>query len=152
MSILKPMSMAGREKLDFGRGFYVTDILEQAHSWAIRMGGIRQQQAVINVYELDFDKVLKDFSYLHFEHYDASWLQFIVANRRGEAAEPSVDVVEGGVANDRVIDTVEAYMSGLMPIDTALGRLAIHKPNNQFCLRTQSVIDQCLSFVKSYII
>lgn len=30
-----PICRLGRENLDFGRGFYVTDIKEQAYRWAI---------------------------------------------------------------------------------------------------------------------
>ena len=60
------------------------------------------------------------------------------------------DVIEGGVANDRVIDTVEAYMSNMMPLDAALRELSRHKPNNQLCITSQKAIDECMSFVESY--
>lgn len=33
-----PIAKAGRENLDFGQGFYVTDIKEQAERWALRIG------------------------------------------------------------------------------------------------------------------
>lgn len=55
--------------------------------------------------------------------------------------------MEGGVANDRVIDTVEAYMNGMMTVEMALGQLLQHQPNNQFCLLNQQLIDQCLHFI-----
>lgn len=60
------------------------------------------------------------------------------------------DVVEGGVANDRVIDTVEAYMANLMPLDVALRELARHQPNNQLCIASQEVIDTSVKFLESY--
>ncbi len=60
------------------------------------------------------------------------------------------DVIEGGVANDRVIDTVEAYIANLMPLETALHELSRHQPNNQLCITNQEVIDQYMNFVESY--
>ena len=32
--IKQPMVQLGRNKLDFGKGYYVTDILEQAEIWS----------------------------------------------------------------------------------------------------------------------
>lgn len=55
--IERPIAAAGRQRLDFGKGFYVTDIKTQAESWAERMQRIRQEQGIVNVYELDMDRV-----------------------------------------------------------------------------------------------
>ena len=146
----KPSVTAGRPQLDFGQGFYVTDIKAQAESWAERMQRIKAAVGIVNVYELDMDKIKAAFRYHCFERYDEAWLQFIVANRMGGKDYEQYDVIEGGVANDRVIDTVEAYMSNLMPLDAALRELSRHKPNNQLCITSQKAIDECMSFVESY--
>ena len=146
----KPSVTAGRPQLDFGQGFYVTDIKAQAESWAERMQRIKAAVGIVNVYELDMDKIKAAFRYQCFEHYDEAWLQFIVANRMGGKDYEQYDVIEGGVANNRVIDTVEAYMSNLMPLDAALRELSRHKPNNQLCITSQKAIDECMSFVESY--
>ena len=148
--IQQPLVAASRDRLDFGRGFYVTDIREQAESWAERMQRIRQEPGVVNVYELDIDKVKETFRYYNFQNYDVEWLKFIVANRTGRTDVEQYDVIEGGVANDRVIDTVEAYMANLMPLETALKELSRHRPNNQLCITNQTVMETCLKFVESY--
>ncbi|MBQ6769496.1 MAG: DUF3990 domain-containing protein [Bacteroidales bacterium] len=150
ITIEHPIAAAGRERLDFGQGFYVTDIRNQAELWAERMQRIKQETGIVNVYEMDIDKVKKAFRYYRFENYDNEWLQFIVANRMGRAIMGQFDVIEGGVANDRVIDTVEAYMANLMPLENALQELSKHRPNNQLCITNQKVIDECLVFVESY--
>ncbi|MBR3110517.1 MAG: DUF3990 domain-containing protein [Prevotella sp.] len=147
--IKQPLVAAGRQRLDFGQGFYVTDIKQQAESWAERMQRIREEAGIVNVYELDMDKVRENYRYYKFEYYDNAWLQFIIANRMGKDVE-KYDVIEGGVANDRVIDTVEAYMANMMTLETALGELSKHKPNNQLCIAKQNVIDTSLVFVESY--
>lgn len=77
----------------------------------------------------------------------AEWLDFIVASRSGKTPWVDFDMVEGGVANDRVIDTIEAYMIGNITQEMALGELAKHRPNNQLCLINQALIDECLHFV-----
>jgi hypothetical protein len=148
--IKQPLVAVGRKMLDFGQGFYVTDIKQQAESWAERMQRIRMENGIVNVYELDLEKVKADYSYYKFENYDLDWLQFIVANRIGKTDVKKYDVIEGGVANDRVIDTVEAYMANMMTLETALGELSKHKPNNQLCIAKQTVIDMCLTFVDFY--
>lgn len=145
-----PIAAAGREKLDFGRGFYVTDIKSQAELWAERMQRIKQETGIVNVYEMDIDKVKKVFHYYRFKNYDNEWLQFIVTNRMGRDIMKQYDVIEGGVANDRVIDTVEAYMANLMPLENALQELSKHRPNNQLCITNQKVIDEYIVFVESY--
>ena len=50
------------------------------------------------------------------------------------------------VANDRVVDTINLYMAGLMDEDTALRRLSEHQPNNQMCLLSQEITDNYLFF------
>jgi hypothetical protein len=56
------------------------------------------------------------------------------------------DYVEGGVANDRIIDTINLYIAGLMDYDKALKRLSEHQPNNQICILNQTIIDNYLTY------
>ena len=58
--------------------------------------------------------------------------------------------MSGGVANDKVFDTVELYFEGIISRKDAIGRLAYEKPNFQICLKTQKVIDEFLVFERSY--
>ena len=122
--IKHPDVSKGRIGLDFGQGFYVTDLQQQAESWADRMSRIRMNKGIVNIYELNLLAAKAEYSYKCFEEYNVEWLDFIVSNRRDEYTGPKYDIVEGGVANDRVIDTVEAYMSNMMPLETALLNLA----------------------------
>lgn len=142
-----PLAKAGRPNLDFGRGFYVTDIRRQAEEWAERIGLRMVETPMLNIYELDMDLVRSKFRVLKFEDYNEEWLDFIVASRSGKTPWVDFDMVEGGVANDRVIDTIEAYMIGNITKEMALGELAKHRPNNQLCLINQALIDECLRFV-----
>ena len=141
-----PICKFGRPNLDFGQGFYVTELRNQAVSWALQMADRRKQPPVLNVYYLDRDAVLSEFRCKIFHAYDEDWLGFIVASRKGENVAAKYDYIEGGVANDRVVDTVNLYMAGLMDLNTALARLSEHQPNNQMCLLNQTIVDKYLIF------
>lgn len=149
MEVSKPLVALSRPNLDFGQGFYITDLQQQAERWASRMATRRFAQPVLNVYDFDVDAAKKEYRYLKFESYDKAWLDFIVANRKGKMLWKNYDVVEGGVANDNVIDTVEDYMRGRMSAEAALMELSKHQPNNQFCILKQEIIDRYLRFVES---
>ena len=56
------------------------------------------------------------------------------------------DYVEGGVANDRVIDTVNLYMAGLIDATSALRELSKHRPNNQICILNQDIVNNYLIY------
>ena len=142
-----PICAFGRKNLDFGQGFYVTDIREQAVKWATLTALKRNGSPIINCYLLDKDALMKDAKCKIFEAYNAEWLEFIVASRKGLNPAANYDYIEGGIANDRVIDTVNLYISGLMSSDIALKRLAMHQPNNQICLLNQSMTDKYLEYV-----
>ena len=144
--IESPVCKLGRRNLDFGQGFYVTGIRKQAADWATLVADRRKEAPIINRYCLDRDAILREAHCKVFTAYDKDWLQFIVASRRGEHIADSYDYIEGGVANDRVVDTVNLYMAGLMDEDTALLRLSQHQPNNQMCILSQELIDKYLVF------
>lgn len=142
----KPLCHVGRDNLDFGKGFYVTNLKEQAISWATRFVNIGLPQW-LNVYNLDIQQVKQQFRCLRFEAYDKNWLDFIASSRKGLKPWIGYDFIEGGIADDRVINTIEDYLNGDIPVDFALKRLAQHRPNNQICLLNQKLIDNCLTFV-----
>lgn len=144
-----PVCAFGRPRLDFGQGFYVTDIREQAVRWAQTMAERRGLKPVLNIYHLNRSEILATAKCRIFTAYDSDWLDFIVANRQGRNASVGYDYVEGGIANDRVIDTVNLYIQGLIDSATALQQLAYYKPNNQICLLNQSLTDKYLQFYGS---
>lgn len=150
--VKSPLCYVGRDDLDFGKGFYLTDIYEQAQRWAIRQKEEKEGTPIVNIYEFDIETVKSNYKYLSFEEYNEEWLSFIVRNRNGEKQWENYDVIEGGIANDRVILTVNMYMMGLMSADVALQRLAQHKPNNQICILNQEIVDKYLIFKKSEIV
>lgn len=76
-------------------------------------------------------------------------MDLIVASRSGKRPWAGLDIIEGGIANDRVIDTIRLYMFGEMDKSTALKRLSEHQPNHQICLLNQEAADKYLRFIES---
>lgn len=134
-----------RGHLDFGKGFYLTILSGQARKYAMRFL-LRGQKAYVNTYLLDDE--LSGFCIKKFECYDAEWLDFVGKCRKGIQDEP-FDVVEGGIANDKVFNTIDLYFSGAMSREDALGRLAFEHPNHQLCILNQDVIIRHLHFVRA---
>ena len=147
-AVMQPDCKAGRPDLDFGQGFYVTLLLDQAEGFANRKARDRKAKPIISVYEFDYEAAIQDCEYLKFDFYDEAWLDFVVASRNGMKPWAQYDVVEGGVANDRVIDTVELYTIGILDKASALGKLSEHQPNHQICILNQAILDKYLKFVK----
>lgn len=153
LEVKAPLVHVGRENLDFGKGFYITDIRSQAKTWAeIKSRYLLDGTGYINEYLFDFDNAVKNSRYKKFDKYDGEWLHFIVDSRDGLKVWKDYDMIEGGVANDRVIDTVEAFKAGQISEEKALQELSKHQPNNQICILRQEIVDKYLIFQKSVII
>ena len=70
---------------------------------------------------------------------------FVLTCRKGED-KSDYDIVIGGVANDKVFNTVELYFDGLIDKKEAINRLRYEQPNLQVCFRTQEIMDKYLRF------
>ena len=93
-----------------------------------------------------FDETLaKSLKVLEFDAYSEEWLDFIMMCRRGQDAT-DYDIVIGGVANDKVFNTVELYFDHLIDKKEAISRLQYEKPNLQICFRTKRALEYCLYF------
>lgn len=151
LAVPAPLAKAGRRNLDFGRGFYVTALEEQARAWAVVVAGRKGRSVVpvVSVYRFDNERAEQGgIRFKRFETYNLEWLDYVVACRKGKDISADYDVVEGGVANDNVIDTVEDYEKGIITAEQALGQLRYKRVNHQLCILNQSVIDRYLQHVE----
>ena len=149
IAVSSPLVGLGRKKVDFGQGFYLTNLHEQAKAWAetIAERKGRNTQPVVSTYTLAYSLIKKDgFRVKVFELYNLEWLEYVIDCRRGGEMQKLYDMVEGGVANDNVIDTVEDYENGIITAEQALGQLRYKKVNHQICILNQEIIDKYLTF------
>lgn len=143
--VSKPDVCHSRKHLDFGIGFYLTPLEQQARDYGQRF--IRRgEPAFMNVF--DFCEELPDINRKLFPAYDGEWLDYVTACRKGLPHE-QYDLIEGGIADDQVFDTVDLYLQGIYTREQALDQLRWKKPNRQLCITSQQVIDHYLRFVES---
>lgn len=128
MEIVRPDIKYSRINVDFGKGFYTTPLLEQAQKWCNKFRK-KKQDLVISVYNFD-ETAFEKCKIRKFESYSEDWLDFILKCRRGED-DSKYDIVLGGVANDKVFNTVELFFDGLIDQREAIRRLRYEKPNFQ---------------------
>ena len=163
MEIKMPDLNHSRYNLDFGKGFYVTGLINQAEKWAWRRAAmakliqnVKGAKPVVSVYELDFSDA--DLKTLAFDSYTEAWLDFVVQNRGQKklAASTDYDIIIGNVADDDVAAAVDDYMrlmsKGRMDQEGKqffLKQLQYSRPNDQYCIASQKAIS-LLRFIKSY--
>jgi hypothetical protein len=153
VAIEKPDLSFSREDTDFGKGFYTKPLREQAEKWTERF--IRRYgSGVITSYEFLrlADPFPKDIRLLEFNTHSKKWLDFITACRLGKPIKGEYDLIIGGVADDKVFDTLTLYSDGTIPMREAVRRLRYNKPNFQYCFKTQEVIDKYLVFKEAEVL
>ncbi|MBQ6471404.1 MAG: DUF3990 domain-containing protein [Victivallales bacterium] len=145
LKIVTPDISFSRNNLDFGKGFYVTPLYSQAVNWAMRWKR-RLKKAIVNSYCF-YDERIADLrlKVKTFPVYDSEWLHYVADNRDGRPVE-KYDIVQGGIANDKVFNTQELYFARLISENEALNRLKFEKPNCQICICRQKLINPLLSF------
>lgn len=134
-----------RKAVDFGPGFYVTPIVEQALQWCEKRKR-RVGHAAISRYSFD-EVAATGLKVLKFDSYSEAWLDFIVSCR-AEQDVSDWDIVCGGVANDKVFDTLEAFFDGFATKVQTIDKLKMRTPNMQYCFRTEASL-ALLKFVGS---
>ena len=101
VEVKTPVIIKSEKGRDFGFGFYLTPIKEQAERMARRKQRInRSDKAVVSVYEWNEDK--ESIAYKHFPSPNEEWLDFIIKCRTDISFNHGFDVVEGRIADDAV--------------------------------------------------
>lgn len=135
-----------RDFLDFGKGFYLTSLIEQAKNYAQRFL-YQGDKAYLNHYNLD-ENLDNKFNIKEFGDYNEEWLDFVTLCRLGKLSS-KYDMITGGIADDKVFNTVDLYFSGNISKEEALKRLKFIHPNHQICILNQELINKHLHFLKS---
>lgn len=143
----------GRGNLDFGKGFYVTNIRSQAEFWAARTGRFHKTEGVVSEFEF-YENAFEhyDLKVLRFSEYTEQWLDFVILNRdpKSPISAHDYDIVEGPVANDDVNARINDYLAGLVSKADFLKELAMHRPTHQICLCTVRSLQMIEPIEKKY--
>ena len=136
---------------DFGKGFYLTDIEEQAKQMAKRVSRIYGGSPVVNTFEIqdDFRKMsdikIKDFGIQTTEE----WAKFVMNNRNRTFTDETnilcnkdnkYDIVIGPVADDNMALLFRQYENEIIDFETLLKGLIYKKTSSQYSFHTEKGI------------
>ncbi|GFI14785.1 hypothetical protein IMSAGC008_02347 [Muribaculaceae bacterium] len=148
VTVKTPKIQRGRKATDFGKGFYTTSDFEQAKKWALlKQRREQSKKAVVSVYEVPDDIFHRELSVLRFEGATKEWLEFVVANRKGQGVG-SYELIMGPVANDQLYATIRLYEQGVISADAAIEMLKTHRLFDQLSFHTDNVVE-LLKFIES---
>ena len=134
--------------LDFGKGFYVTTVREQAERWARRKVVLDGGRAIVNQYQMDDD--MTELQVKRFSDDLSDWIEFVCDCRDGKLGYQDYDLIIGMVANDKVFRVVDMYHSGIWDKERAIMEIRAYPNYDQLAFITQIAIDKLLRF-KGYL-
>jgi len=142
----------GRKFLDFGTGFYLSIGKKQAENRA-KSARLFYETGVPAVSVFDFDSSAEHLRILQFENADIPWLDFVLANRKGEPTA-QYDIVIGPTANDKTILTIDQYMQGVFdhlenPKQFVIQLFQPEKLEVQYLFATEDAL-KSLTFTEAY--
>lgn len=142
VEVIEPDLSSCRDNTDFGKGFYTTTNKEQAEKWTrIKCDRVNVKEGHISVYS--FDETILNSSNVNVYHFGGptkEWLDFVVANRRGNPTK-RYDIVEGPVANDRLYTTIILYEQGILSAEACVEQLQTHKFFDQLSFHSEKAIE-----------
>lgn len=136
---------------DFGRGFYLTELIDQAEKMAKRVAKIYGGTPIVNVYEITdnfWDKAdlnIRKFSDAPSEE----WARFVMNNRSRSFTDNSspecnldnkYDIVIGPVADDDMAMLFRQYQNELITFDNLISGMTFRKTTNQYSFHTERAI------------
>ena len=130
--------------LDFGTGFYVTSVKEQAIRWAKRKALLQgNESGIVSLYDFSEDAnfIIKDFG----DDLE-TWIDFVCDCRNGSDCFKKYDLIKGKVANDKVFRVVDMYKKGIWDKKRTLNEIKVYETYDQFAFISQKAIDSMLVY------
>ena len=146
--VRQPDILHSYRALDFGKGFYVTTVQEQAERWARRKASMVGSRAIVNQYQMDDD--MTELQVKRFPDDLSDWIEFVCDCRDGKLGYQDYDLIIGKVANDKVFRVVDMYHSGIWDKERAIMEIRAYPNYDQLAFITQIAIDKLLRF-KGYL-
>lgn len=136
---------------DFGKGFYTTDLLEQAQKMAKRVARIYGGNPIVNMYEIADNymeneglKIL-DFGKIPSER----WAVFVMNNRSRtfrDFSSPACnfdykyDVVAGPIADDDMTVLFRQYQNNFISLQALLNGMIFRETTSQYSFHTEKAV------------
>lgn len=121
---------------DFGRGFYLTPIEEQAVLMARRTASIYGGEPIVTCFDFDETGAMSNpaISTKRFEEPNEEWALFVMDNRNREREHPThtYDIVIGPVADDTIATLFRNFDDGIIDLPTLVSGLRYKKISSQY--------------------
>lgn len=136
---------------DFGTGFYLTDIKEQAEGMAVRVSRIYGGTPILNIFDIqDEFRTLENIKIKDFgEQTTEEWAQFVMNNRnrffndiKNELCnqDGKYDIVIGPVADDNMALLFRQYENEMIDFSTLIKGMIYKKTSSQYSFHTEKGI------------
>jgi hypothetical protein len=135
---------------DFGRGFYLTTIEDQAHTMARRTVRIYGGVPVITSFSFDETALSGDtLSVRAFANPGADWALFVLNNRNRDFVahtdpnsnhDNKYDIVTGPVANDDIAVLFRTFTNGHIGLDSLVKGMKYKKLSDQYSFHTERAV------------
>lgn len=135
---------------DFGQGFYLTEIEEQAIKMAERTATIYGGEGIVSVFDFDKDGAYADekLSIKEFAIPNEEWALFVMGNRDRTIKHPThnFDIVIGPVANDEMATQFRYFKDGIIDLEKLVSKIRYHKVSSQYFFHS----DRAIKYLKPY--
>lgn len=153
LPVEEPRVIPGSYAKDFGDGFYLTLLQDQAEKWAFRKyRNVRRADSsarpVVSVYRFEKSKAAESCPSLLFPAMSDEWLDFIAACRGGVSHQYAY--VEGPMADDKVYNFVESFLAGSISREEFWEKARFSYPTHQVMLAKGAL--PFLHFEESYVV
>ena len=135
---------------DFGKGFYLTTIEEQAEKMAKRVARIYGGNPIVNKYEFDIEAVkASGLKIRTFDKPSKEWALFVINNRNQQFDSKSdednnrdnrYDIVIGPIANDDLALLFRQFSTGLIDVDTLVKNMEYKKLTDQYSFHSPEAV------------
>ena len=149
VEVKNPKIIKSEKGRDFGCGFYLTPIKEQAERMAKRKQRMNKSaSAIVSAFEFN-EKETNNLKCKSFKNPDLEWLNMIIECRTNPSFIHGYDIVEGKIADDSVGETILFVIDGVIKKEDALERLKFQKINSQIAFCSEEAL-KLIKFTNSY--
>lgn len=135
---------------DFGRGFYCTEIKEQAELMAKRVAYIYGGRPYVTMWELNDEAfVSSELNIKAFTESSKEWAMFVLNNRNRDFTEydnaecnhdNKYDIVTGPVANDDLALLFRTFTNGFIDMDALVKGMKYKRLSEQISFHTEKAL------------
>lgn len=135
---------------DFGRGFYLTELKDQAEKMAKRVAKIYGGIPIVNIYEIGDILGNDELNVRKFDEQPSEeWARFVMNNRsRGftDYSSPECnldnkyDIVVGPVADDDMAMLFRQYQNEIITFENLISGMTFRKTTNQYSFHTERAV------------